>query len=124
MDSGDFVSRRKYPRHTLRNSVLVVDQLSGESVGAVANLSLEGLMLVNNKPLRSDCIYQLKMVIAEDVIADAAGSEISIGVDCLWSSPAESIQSSSYWSGCQIIDISDADFSLMKQLIAAVAEQG
>ena len=123
MDSGDFISRRKYPRHTLRNSVLVVDRLSGESVGVVANLSLEGLMLVNSKPLRSDCIYQLKMTIAADVIADGAGSEINIGVDCLWSSPAESTNSSSYWSGCQIIDASDTDFSLMKQLIAVVAEQ-
>ena len=123
MGSEEFVSRRKYPRHTLRNTVTVIDQATGESVGFVANLSLEGLMLVNSRPLHADCLYQLRLQIAGDVIPGHPGGEITMGVDCLWNSPAESVSAATYWSGCQIIDISDSDFACIQQLIAAVAEE-
>lgn len=122
MENSEFVSRRKYPRHVLRNAVSVVDQASGESIGMVANLSLEGLMLVNNKPLHADSIYQLRLSIADGVIPDHPGGDISMGVDCLWNSPAENVEASTYWSGCQIIDIADSDFEMIRQLIASVAE--
>ena len=124
MDSQDFVSRRKHPRHNLRDAVRVIDKASGQSIGAVANLSLEGLMLVHSEPLHADRIYQLCLTIAENVIADSDGRthEVQLGVDCLWSSPAQSASASAYWSGCQIIDISEADFELIKKLISSVSK--
>lgn len=122
MENGDFLSRRKHPRHALRNAVSVVDQATGEPVGTIANLSLEGMMLVNNKPLHTDCIYQLCLNIPEGLIPGQPGGEIRLGVDCLWNSPAESVAASTYWSGCQIIDISEDDFAMIRELIASVAE--
>lgn len=124
MESQEFVSRRKHPRHNLRDSVHVIDRATGESVGTVANLSLEGLMLVNSAPLHADRIYQLCLTIDGNVIPDAGerDHEIHVGVDCLWSSPAQSASVSAYWSGCQIIDISEADFELVKKLLGAIAE--
>jgi hypothetical protein len=123
MDSNEFVSRRKHPRHNLRDAVRVVDKTTGQSVGTVANLSLEGLMLVNNEPLHADHIYQLSLTIAGNVISesDNAIHQIDLGVDCLWSSPAQSAGVSAYWSGCQIIDISETDFELIKKLIHSVS---
>lgn len=123
-ESQDFVSRRKHPRHSLRDSVRVIDKATGESLGTVANLSLEGLMLVNSSPLHADHIYQLCLTIDGDVIphVDGRGHEIHVGVDCLWSSPAQSASASAYWSGCQIIDISEADFELVKKLLGAISE--
>lgn len=122
MENSEFVSRRKHPRHVLRNAVSVVDQVSGESIGMVANLSLEGLMVVNNKPLHADCIYQVCLSIADGVIPGYPGGEIRMGVDCLWNSPAENVEAATYWSGCQIIDIADSDFEMISQLIEFVAE--
>lgn len=124
MESNEFVSRRKFPRHNLRDSVRVVDKLSGQPVGTVANLSLEGLMLVSNEPLRADHIYQLSLIVAENVISENDNSvhELNLGVDCLWSSPAQSTSASAYWSGCQIIDISETDFELIKKLISSVSK--
>lgn len=123
-ESQDFVSRRKHPRHNLREAVRVVDKASGESVGTVANLSLEGLMLVNSSPLHADHIYQLCLTVNGGVIPgeDGRTHEIQMGVDCLWSSPAQSASASAYWSGCQIIDISEADFELIKKLLGAIAD--
>lgn len=122
MEKNEFASRRKHPRHTLRNAVKVVELGSGETVGTVANLSLEGIMLVNNKPLHSDCIYQLCLSVADGVIPGYDGGEIRMGVDCLWNSPAENVSAATYWSGCQIIDIADSDFELVKRLLATIAE--
>jgi hypothetical protein len=108
----------------LRDAVRVIDKVSGQSVGTVANLSLEGLMLINNEPLHADRIYQLCLTIAENVIADSDGHthDVELGVDCLWSSPAQSSSASAYWSGCQIIDISETDFELVKKLISSVSK--
>jgi hypothetical protein len=123
MESEDFISRRKHPRHNLRDAVRVIDKASGQSVGTVANLSLEGLVLVNSSPLHADCIYQLCLTVDGSVMPDASGDshDIQVGVDCLWTSPAESASASTYWSGCQIIDISEADFELVKKLLGAIA---
>ncbi|HSC75848.1 MAG TPA: PilZ domain-containing protein [Pseudomonadales bacterium] len=124
IESQDFTSRRKHERHSLRNAVHVIDKATGQSVGTVANLSLEGLMLVNSTPLHADCIYQLSLTIAESVLPGLDGGvhDIPLGVDCLWSSPAQSASTSAYWSGCQIIDVSESDFELIKKLISSLAE--
>lgn len=113
-------SRRKHHRHLLRNVVKVIDLSSGNNVGVVVNLSEEGIMLVNNTALRPDCIYQLQLDIAAGVIGEEA-AVINMGIDCLWTSPAESM-ASMYWSGCQIIDISDDSHARMQALIAAVGD--
>lgn len=124
MGSDEFTGRRKHPRYNLCDAVSVIDKASGKSVGTVANLSLEGLMLVNNEPLCADHIYQLSLIIAGNVIAENDNSthELHLGVDCLWSSPAQSASTSAYWSGCQIIDISETDFELIKKLINSVSK--
>lgn len=121
MDNSFFTSRRKYPRHTLRNAVTVVDQNSGAVLGTVANLSREGIMLVSNRPLASDNIYQLRLQVAKGLLSDEQPTEIDIGVDCLWVSPAGNT-ASTYWSGCQIIDVSDDALVLIQQVIQRLGE--
>ena len=116
MDNSSFESRRKHPRHTLRNTVTVVDKNSGKTLGTIANLSQEGIMLVNNHPLESDNIYQVRLCIAEGVLADEKPVTLEMGIDCLWVSPAGDT-ASTYWSGCQIIDISDSASTLIEQII-------
>lgn len=121
MQTPSFTSRRKHTRHSLRNSVLVTEQGADVSLGLVVNLSHEGIMLVNSKPLQPDCLYQIRLTISEGVIEGGAACHIDLGIDCLWTSPAEG-KASMYWSGCQIIDISDEAFSLMQRLINAVGD--
>ena len=122
--SSEASNRRKSPRINLRNLVSVVDVATGESVGSVANLSLEGLMLVNHAPLDPDRIYRLCMTVGGKPFSDGADDarQIHLAVDCLWNSPAAAVTASAYWSGCQIIDISDADFAVIEQLIALQAD--
>ncbi|MEZ5436013.1 MAG: PilZ domain-containing protein [Pseudomonadales bacterium] len=119
----DSANRRKHPRHNLRDVVRVVDKATGQSIGSVANLSLEGLMLVNNAPLHVDCIYQLSVCVDGSVLGEADNKtvELHLGVDCLWNSPASSVTAAAYWSGCQIIDVADEDLVVIQHLIDALA---
>lgn len=117
-----FESRRKHPRHRLRDAVSVINQNTGASVGLIANLSQEGIMLVNSAPLHADCIYQVCLFVEPGVIDGSPdGHRIEMGIDCLWNSPAEGTAASTYWSGCQIIDIAEKDFELVQKLIALAA---
>lgn len=106
MDQSSPASRRKYKRHILRDVVRVVDQHTGELVGTVANLSEEGIMLVNREALTAEHIYQVQLQIAPGTLDNTDEIHIDIGIDCLWVSPASG-QAATYWSGCQIIDMSD-----------------
>lgn len=115
-------SRRKHPRHTLRNTVTVVDTNSGKTLGTIANLSQEGIMLVHNHPLESENIYQIRLCIAEGLMNDEKPIDIEMGIDCLWVSPAGDT-ASTYWSGCQIIDISDDASALIEQIIQHLGGQ-
>ena len=121
MDQSSFASRRKHPRHSLRNAVTVIDKNSGAVLGTVANLSREGIMLVNSHTLESDSIYQIRLQIAPGVLDESQPVEIDIGIDCLWVSPAGNT-SSTYWSGCQIIDSSDDSFVLIEKIIQSLSD--
>jgi hypothetical protein len=121
METPNFESRRKHPRHTLRDSVSVVEQGSDLPLGVVVNLSQEGIMLVNSQPLQSDSLYQIRLNISNGVIQGVDDCTIDMGIDCLWTNPAEG-KASMYWAGCQIIDISDEAAALMQKLIRAVSQ--
>ncbi len=121
--SNDFTNRRKHPRHDLRDAVRVINKATGQSVGTVANLSLEGLMVVNSAPLNLDCIYQLSVCVEGGVLGSDTNEtyELHLGVDCLWNSPSATTSAAAYWSGCQIIDVSDEDLVLIQRLIDVLA---
>lgn len=120
---NDYANRRKHPRHNLRDVVRVVDKATGQSIGTVANLSLDGLMLINSEPLHVDCIYQLSVCVDGSVLGEAENKtiELHLGVDCLWNSPTASVTAAAYWSGCQIIDVAEEDFPTIQRLIDVLA---
>ncbi len=123
-DDSKHLNRRKHPRHALHDAVRVIDRVTGQSVGTLANLSIDGLMLVNSDPLNADCLYQLKVSVNGSVIGDDANKtyELHVGVDCLWNSPAASVTAAAYWSGCQIIDVSDEDLAVIQRVVDVLAE--
>ncbi|TNF34974.1 MAG: PilZ domain-containing protein [Gammaproteobacteria bacterium] len=120
MEEESFENRRKHPRYPLDKKIHVINRATNESLGVIANLSEGGLMLVHRSPLPADGIYQLAIELEPGVIANKDMVTIELGVDCLWNSPAAQQQADAYWSGCEIIDISDQHLGLLVQLIAAV----
>lgn len=89
--------RRRNPGH----SVLVVNTLTGATVGRIGNLSVGGLMLISTEALVESGIYQVQFQLAAPTIGTQS---IELGFQCLWSAPAST--PNTFWSGCQTIDLS------------------
>ena len=89
-----------------------VNDVDGEHLGVIGNLSLGGMMLIANQQLHADGILQLKIDVPNEL---GSGLLISMGVKVLWCTPANSPQE--YWAGLETIDISDTDRDSLRQLL-------
>lgn len=107
--------RRNHERHRIEEAITAVDRMTGQVLGMVANLSLEGLMVAGPRPLASDSIFQLTLTFDKPV---AGANALNLGVDCMWNSANER-DPDLYWSGCQIIDLADKDITLLEAIIHA-----
>ena len=82
--------------------MMIIDLDSGKHIGNLLNISTGGLMLLGNNPIELDKLYQLEIRLASPI---NGLSTIQLGADSLWSNPSS--DGSSFWTGFQIIDISD-----------------
>ncbi|NNC55519.1 MAG: hypothetical protein HKO07_07345, partial [Pseudomonadales bacterium] len=48
---------RRAKRHELSQPIPVKDTLSGDTLGTLANITVEGMLLVSNKPMDANRIY-------------------------------------------------------------------
>ena len=73
-------SRRK-PRRTVPDMVEVIDTMTGEVVGYVGNVSVGGMLLIANRSLRADALFQFRFA-----LPDEAGVAVPLetGVHVLW----------------------------------------
>lgn len=93
-----------------------VNDVDGEQLGLIGNLSLGGMMLIANQQLHADGILQLKI----DVPKEFGSGLISMGVKILWCTPANSPKE--YWAGLETIDISETDRDSLQQLLDQITE--
>ncbi len=109
--------RRKHPRYNLSEPINITDRFSENSLGVLANISLDGLMIAGRYPMETDTIYQIIMTLPN--VIDGKQT-IEVGVDCLWTN-ANSENAGMHWSGCQIIDYSDNDITMLEHIIEQLA---
>ena len=92
---------RAHQRLTPRSTIQAIDTLDGKALGVLVNISHSGFMLLSEEEHpEPGAIHQIKL-------QDLGNTEldISLGATCLWQEEASA--ANSYWSGFQIIDISD-----------------
>jgi hypothetical protein len=97
------MEKRKQPRIALSDTgwkAELIDQLRGEKLGEIVNLSTNGMMVITSSALEVDSLYQV-----ECVSHGPDGQQISFtaGVSVLWTSGASEADTS--WVGLQVIDI-------------------
>ncbi|CAH0993291.1 hypothetical protein SIN8267_03439 [Sinobacterium norvegicum] len=110
-------NNRKQQRVQLRQSVTAINALTKDMIGEVVNITTDGLMLLCNKPVKSNSLYQLRLNLSRPVDDNEL---IDIGVDCLWCREAENMQSC--WAGFQIIDIPEKSLAILQDLISSYSQ--
>lgn len=93
--------RRSASRKQSTVPIEVVDSISGENLGRVANLSRNGMMLICHNPLNDNALYQIRFRLPD---LPGAHPEIETGVHTMWTEQASI--NGQQWSGLRIISIS------------------
>ena len=103
---------RRSKRRDPEIPVQVVNTMSGEPIGQIGNLSPDGMMLIANRELRADALYQFSFPL---LIHNHAPIEIEVGMHEQWSEPAG--VTGQYWSGLRIVSISAEDQELLAEWV-------
>ena len=103
---------RKLERKELNQTIVVHDTINGGVFGELVNISREGLMLMTDREIETQAIFQLALQLPERL---KGSSQLVLGTDCLWCRRAENFQR--YWAGFQIIDASDTAMAQIDALI-------
>jgi len=108
--------RRRATRKPVGDRLTVTDSMTGEVMGVVGNLSHDGVLLILNRAVQSDTLYQVQFR-----IPDGFGHEpIEVGIHEQWTEPMRrGPGGGEYWAGFRIIDIAPAD---RERLVAFVGE--
>lgn len=114
----DAQDRRSDPRISTEGlNIQVTDTSDGSTLGVLANLSQNGLMLISEHPLMEGASYQVRLCWQ----LEGAEQCVNLGIHALWSSNGPA---ASAWTGFQIIDIDPQDRQhLIGLLLALVASQ-
>ncbi len=93
--------RRKHPRKRTSKLLQIVDVNTNELLGNVVDISLGGVMLICNRAIDDNSVFQVALNVPEDY--NGAG-QIEFGAEVLWAE--SSGDSNQFWVGMHIIDIS------------------
>ena len=103
---------RKLERKELSQAIAVMDTINGGVFGELVNVTTEGLMLMTDREIETQAIFQLALQLPEPI---KGTNQIVLGADCLWCRRAENFYR--YWAGFQIIDASDKALEQIEVLI-------
>lgn len=93
--------------------IQVTNAVTGEIMGRIGNLSADGMMLIANRALRDDALYQLVFHLPND---HGQTQTVEVGAHEQWSEPASA--PGQYWTGFRFIDISEADAATLGKWIS------
>jgi hypothetical protein len=108
---------RRLERRELNESIVVLDTINGGIFGELVNITAEGLMLIIDREIETQAIFQVALQLPEMLKGD---DQIVLGADCLWCRRAENYYR--YWAGFQIIDASERALQQIDALIELYAK--
>jgi len=103
---------RKLERKELNQAIVVLDTINGGVFGELVNVTTEGLMVMTDREIETQAIFQLSLQLPEAI---KGSDQIVVGADCLWCRRAENFYR--YWAGFQIIDASEQALTQLEVLI-------
>lgn len=105
---------RRARRRRVDTRVEVVDVMTGELVGQVANVSETGLLMLARVPLRDDCLFQFRFCLPN---RGEANMPIDVGAHLLWTHDAMAAGQS--WVGARFLSITNESLQRLRAWIDA-----
>ena len=109
------IENRRSPRKSVQQGIEVKDALTGQPIGYLGNLSADGLLLITNRQMQDNALFQLGFELPN---AQGVPHRFEIGVHEQWSEPANI--PGQYWAGFRIIDISPEDRTALAAWVDAL----
>lgn len=103
---------RRNTRKRAHHAIAVKDAIGGQQMGYVGNLSIDGMLLIANRKLPDNALFQFNFALPG---AEGAPQHIEIGVHEQWSEPAKT--AGQVWSGFRIIDIAPEDRTVLSSWV-------
>lgn len=100
---------RRSQRKRAHHAIQVIDSISGQQVGHIGNLSIDGMLLITSRKMPEDALFQFQFELPSGAAAKAHSLEL--GVHEQWSEAAN--VPGQYWSGFRIIDIGPDDYNVL-----------
>ncbi|MEO7198857.1 MAG: PilZ domain-containing protein [Dokdonella sp.] len=94
--------QRRATRTPPRQTITVINVMTGDPMGHVGNFSGDGMLLVSEHPVAESALFQCTFRLGA-----AADDTLRVGIREQWSEPAN--VRGQYWIGFHFIDISQAD---------------
>ncbi|WP_163832530.1 PilZ domain-containing protein [Spartinivicinus ruber] len=112
------MEKRQQLRTQAIQPVNVYDLLSGEYLGALANISTEGFMLITSKQLSSSQLYQCQIQVT---FTAGDKNDIELTAECLWVKASNTPENN--WAGFQTIDISEHGLCQVQKLVELLEQK-
>ncbi|RYD14901.1 MAG: PilZ domain-containing protein [Lysobacteraceae bacterium] len=102
--------KRRLPRKRPGMPLQVIDAMTGDVAGRLGNLSLEGMMLVTQRPMVEDALYQFLFH-----LPDSHGRlhPVEVGVHEQWTDAGS--ERGHVWTGFRFIDIGPDDERILRE---------
>jgi hypothetical protein len=108
--------RRSCDRKQLNQTIEITDVINQCKLGELVNLSIGGMMIMCDRELEINSIFQLSMALPAPI---NGVTELEVGVDCLWCRHVDNFNR--FWAGFQIIDASEETLACIQELLNVYA---
>ena len=95
------IESRRQARRTVPGMMEVYDTITEETVGYLGNVSVGGMLLIANRTLVDDALYQFRFALPDDV---GETQPLEVGAHVLWVDDASAPGQS--WVGLRFIGLS------------------
>lgn len=102
------LEHRKSRRRSTRLVIPVTNAITGETIGQLGNLSLDGMLLIADRRLREDALFQFAFELPGP---GGTARRLELGMHEQWTEAAG--MPGRFWSGFRIIDIANEDRNIL-----------
>jgi hypothetical protein len=109
---------RRSQRKRAHQAIQVNNAITGQQIGHVGNLSADGMLLISNRQMPDDALYQFSFHLPSP---NGHMHQLEIGAHEQWSESAN--VPGLFWTGFRIIDIGPEDFDVLTSWIESPGGQ-